>query len=214
MNIIFSSVCHLRDYDKVKHYAMYLIGRKICSGYFIVCQSPNWPNDYKYPYYMENDKKECFTLYTSIKGFADLDRNIVSRVINNAFILSLDSDEKLSDDLLDNWDKILGYLNRGAQVVFFKFKNLVDGVDISDILGDDWHPRLWLSGHVIWPNEAHKYPELRSEMKVFIKWPILHIRTYDDVIRTHNERINIIDPNAAQMERNFINTLKKKLGKE
>jgi len=213
MKIYFSSTCHLRDLEKVKHYGMYLVGRKVCDGYLITCQSPNYPNDHKHDYAKENDRSDCQVIFTNVKGYADPDRNMSNRILQGNYILSVDADEKLSDELVGNWDLIRWYIDKGIHIFWFKFKNIIDGVNIEDILGDDYHPRLWKAGMVVWPPEAHKYPELRSENKIFINWPIIHTRTYDDVIRTHNERVKVIGDEPRQMEERFIDALKKKLGK-
>lgn len=149
---------------------------------------------------------------TTPKGNADPDRNFAYGLATQEWILALDDDEWVSPELLE---KIPRILMTSADVVWFKFRNLVDGVNIKEILGEDPHPRLWRNkpNVIVWPDKAHTFPQINSPLQYFCSQEIVHDRSYDELFARHQKRVPTMDQQNIQLETNFINALKRKLGK-
>jgi len=155
-----------------------------------------------------------FSIMTTPKGNADPDRNWAYELASGEWILALDDDEHIDDATAAFIARIT--LSK-ADVVWFKFKNYIDGVDIQDILGDDPHPRLWRKrqGLILWPSEAHTFPQINSEMQYFTQEAcIMHDREYKDVLARHEGRMKVINQGNRELEERFISSVKSKLGKK
>lgn len=154
-----------------------------------------------------------FSTMLSYKGNADPDRNFAYSLPGKSWILSLDDDEWVPYDTKKEMARLLF---SKADVIWFKFENKIDGVDMSEILGDDPHPRLWRKRDMLinWPAQAHTYPQIASSMQYFSLAPIVHDRAFVDVERRHSVRGRNIDPRQQEVEHNFMEAVKKKLGKK
>jgi len=153
-----------------------------------------------------------FSVSLTPKGNADPDRNFAYSIPRCSWILSLDDDEWMPPETKKELGRLI--LTQ-ADVIWFKFKNLIDNVDMAEILGDDPHPRLWRKkdGLINWLAQAHTYPQINSPMQYFTLLPIIHDRVYADVERRHNSRGKAIDPRQQEVENNFMQAVKKKLRK-
>lgn len=153
-----------------------------------------------------------FCIQTTAKGNADPDRNFAYGLATQEWILALDDDEWVSAELLA---KIPRIAMTSGDVIWFKFRNLVDGIDIKEILGEDPHPRMWRNrpNLIIWPDKAHTFPQINSPLQYFCSQEIVHDRVYDDLYKRHQKRVPTMEPQNVQLETNFINALKRKLGK-
>jgi glycosyltransferase involved in cell wall biosynthesis len=153
-----------------------------------------------------------FSIQVSPKGNADPDRNLAYGLASGDFILALDDDEYVTKETLAFISRIM---MSNADVVWFNFKNLVDGVDIKRILGDDPHPRFWRrrDGLIEWPSRAHTYPKINSPNQIITSVEIVHDRKFDELNERHEKRIKA-DPSAVELEGKFIAALKQLLGKK
>lgn len=150
---------------------------------------------------------------TTPKGNADHDRNFAYGLATSDWILALDDDEYLTPETAKFITRIV---RSNAEVVWFEFLNLVDGVDIKDILGEDPHPRLWRrkEGLIVWPDKAHTFPQINTPMQYFSeKYKIVHDRKFDELYARHQKRVPSMDQQNVDLERRFIDALKRKLGK-
>lgn len=154
-----------------------------------------------------------FCVKTTPKGNADPDRNYAYSLASQPWVLSMDDDEWLPEDTKRFVSRII---LSSSDVVWFKFCNLIDSVDVRDILGDDPHPRLWrnVQGLIKWPTAAHQFPEIASPKQYFTANTFMHDRAYDDIIRRHEERVKVIDPQNQELEKRFIAAVKQKLNKK
>jgi glycosyltransferase involved in cell wall biosynthesis len=154
-----------------------------------------------------------FSVITTPKGNADPDRNFAYGIAQGDWILALDDDEYIEDETKQF---IVRIMDSKVDVVWFDFKNLVDGVDIHEILGDDAHPRLWRrkEGLINWPTQAHAYPQIASPLQYFTKTPIVHDRKFDELYARHEKRTKMMDQGNIELEKRFIAALKQKLGKK
>jgi hypothetical protein len=147
------------------------------------------------------------------KGNADPDRDYAYSLATKDWILALDDDEHLPSDTVDYIGRII--LSK-ADCVWFNFQNLVDGVDIHDILGDDPHPRLWrrAPGLIQWPPQAHTFPQINSPRQIFTKNTVIHDRKFEDLEARQNARGEVIDPQMRELQMRFLAAVKQKLGKK
>lgn len=163
--------------------------------------------------YTEIQKLSDFSIQVAPKGNADPDRNFAYELASKEWVLSLDDDEYLPEETKAFIARIV---LSPADIVWFRFINTIDGVDIKDILGDDPHPRLWRKrqGLIIWPDKAHTFPQMNSEMQYFTLNPIMHDRKFEDMIARHEARGKVVDPQNAELEKQFVQAVKSKLGKK
>jgi len=154
---------------------------------------------------------------TTRKDLADVDRQDCYNLATGDYCLALDADE-LPDVRLTRYLKSLKNKDLEAlyHVYWFPFLNLVDGVDIKPILGDDWHPRFWRIGDnilppvIVWPATAHTFPQINTAKVLFCnRGKIVHKRTLARIKRVHEERMKVIDPSNQQLEQNFLETLER-----
>lgn len=161
--------------------------------------------------YEEAKELADLCIKTTKKGVADPDRNWAFGLASNPFILYLDDDETLSKK---TWMSLEEFFQMGADVCCFKFTNLVDGVDIKDILGDDPHYRLFRQGSIKWPSEIHQHPEVAHNAKIW--YPneyVLHERDWDKLVKSNRARNCIADDKMIALQERFIANVAKKLGK-
>jgi hypothetical protein len=163
--------------------------------------------------YAELQALSSFSVMTTPKGNADLDRNFAYGMATQEWILALDDDEWVPEETKQFISQI-GFSK--VDLVWFEFKNLVDGVDIKEILGPDPHPRLWRrkDGLINWPMQAHTYPQIQTPLQYMTTNPIVHDRQYDELFSRHEKRMAMMDGQNKDLETRFITALKSKLGKK
>ena len=146
---------------------------------------------------------------TTRKGLADIDRQSVYNIATGDMVLALDDDE-LPDKRLLSYIQGIKQSGPKYDVYWFKFKNLVDSIDIHSILGDDWHPRLWVRSDnappvITWPHTAHTFPTIPTPHQIFsTKGMIEHRRSLAKIRRVTEDRSRAIDPENQQREAQFL----------
>jgi glycosyltransferase involved in cell wall biosynthesis len=161
---------------------------------------------------------------TTNKGNADFDRMFCYGLANKEFVLAMDADEVIPPETIAEIEKLFKY---DFDVMWFLFSNIVyfndKSIDIEDMLGSDPHPRLWkkaitVEGQrispVIWGFEAHTMPQMKTEKIVFNDSKFIHKRALSDIVRTHLLRGRGINPQALQLEKQFIKGLLGKFGED
>ena len=128
-------------------------------------------------------------IHRRCKGTSDPDRDWLFSLASNEWILYLDSDEYASDELIK---KLPELIKEHIDVYWMKRTNLVNGVDIHSILGNDMQARLFRKGALSYPDTIHTYPKLSpNAITGFIEYPIIHDRTLDQ-LRSGNRNRNVI----------------------
>jgi len=125
----------------------------------------------------------------------------------------MDADEVLSPAL----KKYLQKCDFSYDIYFIPFKNLVDGVNIENILGKDYHPRLFKRGSLVWPSEIHTHPDVKSSNCIFLddKYHIIHHRTSEQIVTSHRLRSAIPKTQRnVELEKNFLTSLSRMLKKD
>lgn len=152
-----------------------------------------------------------FCWQTTPKGNADPDRNFAYTLATQPWILSMDDDEWLP---IETQKFITRIIMSATDVVWFKFRNLINGTDVKEILGDDPHPRLWrrMDGLIQWPTAAHQFPQIASPKQFFTAQCFVHDRKFEDILKRHEARVKVIDPQNQELEKRFIAAVKSKLG--
>jgi glycosyltransferase involved in cell wall biosynthesis len=161
---------------------------------------------------------------TTCKGNADYDRMFCYSLASKEFLLAMDADEVVPPETIVEIQKLFKY---EFDVMWFLFDNSVfyndKKINISDMLGEDPHPRLWRKTIVvnnqpqtpiIWGFEAHQMPKIVSDRIVFSDSKFIHNRSLVDVIKTHLKRGKNINPQAQQEEKRFVKGLLDKFGDE
>lgn len=102
---------------------------------------------------------------------------------------------------------------------WFHFTHLVDGVDVSSEFGDNPTPRLWRrnteTGQVTieWPPVPRAFPKINTLKQCIVeRGRIIHEQTFEDVLKTHEIRMREGDPSTQQIERQFMERLRRYLG--
>jgi len=161
-------------------------------------------------------RKNAMVIPTTLKGNADPDREYAARFADQEYVLFLDADEVVSKTLANWMKKYLSSMVKEFDVFWIPFKNTVDGVDIEDILGKDYHPRLHKRGSVIWKPTLHTSPDVKSSNIYFLddKYCIEHIRSSEQIVESHKKRHHMLDPRSGNMEMGFLQRLSQKLSKD
>jgi glycosyltransferase involved in cell wall biosynthesis len=142
------------------------------------------------------------------KGKCEGDRNLAFELGKEEWVLNLDDDEFLSDESKSRLDEAI---NAGCDVVWLKRKNFVDGVEMS-FMGEDPQCRLFRRGSVRWSDKTHTYAEKASNASVlFSDLVINHIRTYEQIKKTHERRSKVLEPDMLETERSFIEQVERAL---
>lgn len=145
---------------------------------------------------------------TTRKNLADIDRQDCYNISTGNYVLALDADERPDDGVM----KLIAEIRKDGgrnHIYWFSFRNLVDGIDIKEVLKEDWHPRLWVREEgrppvLEWPTKAHTFPTFNTENQIFsTRGKIDHIRTLDKIKFVASERRQVIDPQNQQLEANF-----------
>lgn len=136
------------------------------------------------------------------KGFCEPDRNYLFSLAKQPYILNLDDDEELSPEAVEVLERLIK--SRG-DIFFFRRQNLVDGIDIQEIMGDDPQPRLWKNGAMRWPDSLHVYPEPAEGVKVFyLREQIVHKRTLEGLKKANLSRNRIADKENIEKQTRFV----------
>jgi glycosyltransferase involved in cell wall biosynthesis len=150
-----------------------------------------------------------FAIQKTCKGCVEPERQYSVDLATQPWVLVMDDDERLSTALLEGLE---GILTSGADAVWFKFKNLIEDVDISAILGDDPHLRLFRKGAVRWPTRMHSWPETASQaVTLFADLEIEHIRSWEKVKKSNVARESVADPEVIAMQTRFLRDVEKLL---
>lgn len=150
---------------------------------------------------------ECadFVVKRFNKGKCEGDRNFAFDLGRQPWILNLDDDEHLSDELIE---KLPSLLEMGADVIWFARKNIIDGVDCSPLMGKDPQCRLFKRGSVKWHDETHTYGEpARGAPVLYSNLEIVHTRTHEGIKATHQRRLKALEPQAVKKEKAFLGYL-------
>lgn len=176
--------------------------KEIVSNVFIIDQDSNKVN--------ARHLRQLADIYIrrSCKGYADPDRQYLYDSCPTKWILALDSDEYLSKELKDKIPEMVFW---PYDIFWIKFKNLVNGKNIQSILGDDFHPRLFKKGSLVWSEKAHTFPQAQTPRQYFCDLPIIHNRKMKDVLNTYEQRSKVLDPQNVALEQQFIGRLKQLL---
>jgi len=136
------------------------------------------------------------------KGTSDPDRNWTFDLANYPWVLYLDDDEFL--DVKDIKD-VENMMNSGVDAIWLKRRNLVDGIDISSILGDDMQCRLFKKGATIWPSSIHTYPQPAEHVcALYSDMEIVHERTLEGLKSSNRGRDAIATKEQIANQENFI----------
>jgi glycosyltransferase involved in cell wall biosynthesis len=162
---------------------------------------------------------------TTNKGNADYDRQFCYSLCTKDYILALDADEWIDEDNCIKLRKIMQEYE--FDCVWLLFKNLISfddkEIDIKEFLGDDPHPRFWRKittinnqniPTLIWPNEAHTFPQINTNKVIFGELFVLHSRKLENVVRTHIRRGKNIDEKNQMIEKGFIHAVIEKFGND
>lgn len=152
--------------------------------------------------YEEAEKYADFVIKRRCKGTADPDRNLAFSLASQSYVLYLDDDECLTEETKKALPQIL---EADADAYWIKRSNYVDGVDISEIAGDDIQCRLFKPGAVRFPARIHQYPEPAHNIKTFyLDCAIKHDRTLDQLKKANKAREVVADEQAKQLQDRFI----------
>lgn len=150
---------------------------------------------------------------TTRKNLADIDRQTLYEFVQTDWVFVLDADERPSKDLKKFLKKHRKDPDPNIDVYHLPFKNLIDSVDAKEVLGDDFHPRLWRARMpdkqptLIWPQRAHTFPRINSPRQLWMdfRFNVIHERTWKRVREVHEKRMMAIDPQMQQIEAQFLN---------
>lgn len=149
---------------------------------------------------------------TTQKNLADIDRQVLYEMVQTEWVFALDADERPSRDLKRFLVRHRKDPEPNIDVYHLPFKNLIDGVDAKEILGDDYHPRLWRARMpdrrptLIWPQRAHTFPQINSPRQIWMdfRFNVIHERTWKRVKAVHEKRMMAIDPQMQAVEMDFL----------
>lgn len=135
------------------------------------------------------------------KGKCEGDRNLAFELGTQEWVLNLDDDEFIAGESIP---LISDAINSGADVIWFKRKNFVDGVQMS-FMGDDPQCRLFRRGSVRWSDKTHTFAEKAGNATtLFSELIINHLRTYEQIKKTHERRSKVLEPDMLRTEQEFV----------
>ncbi len=145
------------------------------------------------------------------KGYSDGDREYAFSLASLPHVCYLDDDEFVSEEALATFDKLLA---SNIDAFWFRRQNMVDGIDIQEILGDDIQCRLWRKGAVKWPQRLHSFPKSAENIKVaFLQTPIIHERTYEGLKAANKAREPFTDQETLSLQNNFLKAVEVIMGR-
>ncbi len=147
-------------------------------------------------------EKADFVIKRRPKGTADPDREYAYAACKEKYILSLDDDEELSDEAIEALPELV---RSEVDVIWFVRENLVDGVDIYPILGEDIQCRMWKPGSTRWKDKIHTCCDgAENALVLYSPLKVSHIRTFEGLKKANRARDAIADPQALDMQNKFI----------
>lgn len=178
---------------------------------YIVCQGKSIEKDIK-----TKTKFPIFFVETQPKHFPEPDREFSTSFVKDGnWILILDDDEYLSKQLRRYFKKAIEFAEQqGIDIFNVAFKNIVDGQNLYDLLGTDFHPRLYKKGALIWPSQPHQFPQYKSPFMLFLDYEIVHERTVDMIVQSHRMRRDVVQGESKKMEIEFLRRLGAKFGRD
>lgn len=151
------------------------------------------------------NKKADYVFKRRKKGVADPDKNWAISLGSQPYVLFLDQDERISLETKELLPKII---KSNADIAWFKRLNLVDGVDIRELTGDDIQSRFFKRGYVEFPEKNHVHSVGRPGATVlYSNGVIIHTRTLDEVKSANRARNHLFDPEHVAMQEQFISKL-------
>lgn len=165
----------------------------------------------------EAEKYADLVISRRCKGASDPDRNWLFSLSKNKWVLYLDDDEYLDDELIKNLDTLIE--QDKIHIYWLKERNLVNGVDIKDLLGDDPHPRLFQRGAMKYldqqTNVDHTFPKPSEGVNVaYVNYYIVHDRTLEKIKASNRSRNKVATPQQIQMQERFIEQVEVLLAKQ
>jgi len=143
-------------------------------------------------------------------GIADPHKNLLYGIGTCDWVLSMDGDEEISDALA----RALPKLTQAEEEVYWLERiDMVNGVRLP-FLGKDWQPRLFRRGKIRYSGTAHTHPEVLTPRAVlFPDAPIIHQRTFDDVVRRNAVRDGL-GPDVRAKQQGYIRQVQQFLQQE
>jgi glycosyltransferase involved in cell wall biosynthesis len=152
--------------------------------------------------YEEAEQYADFVVQRRCKGTADPDRNWAFDLASQDYVLYLDDDECLTEEAKKVLPEILA---TRADAFWFKRDNYVDGVDITEIMGDDRQCRLFRKGSVRFPSRIHTYPEAAIGLNTFyLDVAIRHDRGFDQMVKANRLREVVANDEDVKTQNDFI----------
>lgn len=150
-----------------------------------------------------------FVIRRRCKGTADPDRNFAFSLASQDYVLYLDDDECLTEETMAALPAIL---EANADAYWLKRDNYVDGINISEIAGDDLQCRLFKKGAVRFPSRIHQYPEGAEGIKTFyLDYSIRHERGFEQLVKANKAREVVADDKEKKLQDDFIEKVTKYL---
>ena len=151
------------------------------------------------------------------KGASDPDRNWLYAQARNPWVLYLDDDEYLDHNTIKRLPVLLA--QDKIHIYWLKHKNLVNGIDIKELSGDDWHPRLFRKGSMRYLDQQtsvdHTYPEAATGTNVaHVNYFIVHDRTLEKIKKANRDRNRVATPEQINLQENYIAAVEKLLAKK
>lgn len=146
-----------------------------------------------------------FVIERRNKGTADPDRNWLFNLATHSWILYLDDDEFVSPEL---GRKLKTLINDKVDVYWLKRTNLVNGKDVSSLLGDDYQARLFKRGAVVFPDQIHTYPKVADQAIVaHVDYAIIHDRSLELLKKGNRARNCIASKDQIVNQERFISAV-------
>lgn len=154
----------------------------------------------------------AFVITRRVKGTSDPDRNWLFNMADYEWVLYLDDDEYID---VQDYNELKKIMQIGVDAIWFKRTNLVDGVDIGKVLGEDLQCRLFKKGATNWADAIHTYPKCAEGVKVlFTEIPMIHERTLEGLKASNRGRNAIASPEQIKTQEGFIKQVEEVLAKE
>lgn len=155
-----------------------------------------------------------FVFKRTNKGTADPDRNFAFSCGSQPWVLYIDDDERLAEETKHKLEAII---NSNADIIWFKRRNFVDGIDLTQEIGDDPQCRLFKRGAVTFPDQIHTYPTPANGATVlYSNYWLEHHRTLEGLKKANKLRERVASPEQKKLQDDFIymveNTIKSRGG--
>lgn len=153
-----------------------------------------------------------FSVRKRTKGFAEPDRGYLFQLAKYPYILMLDDDEELPEETKKALPDVL---KLNMDIIWLVCKHWVEGVDISDVLGKEYHPRIFKPGSVHWENRMHTFPQGKQGAKtLYTELCFDHIRQWDKMVASNRAREEFTTPDKVAAQNQFIEAVRAKLASQ